>query len=409
MNVEGGTWDENFISTKKLVVIGLIMFSLMFIILHIVDAGVPFITSVVYIALWFIISLYALRFIVFEERFYYKMYKILKNYEVTTPAIFWDIASINNTPDGAILTFSDTKIGVLVRLERDTITGKHPDFKEVHYDAVSDFYKALNNYKYKFVQMNIMEKAGNDPRLENLDPLVHKSDNNNICKLMEKEIGYIKNITHNTLYESDYILVYTHDLTKVDTIVSDIIDCVYKILDGAYVDYRILSSKEIIEFVKEIYGVKYFNYTQATLDMYKLSGATTGKPFTMCSLQYTDGKYQDLNSSDINKIYSMTSEVLSGARKIDEISIRETLNKNKRKESNEVDFDNIGMGFKPEPVQPKNSRGSIKNKFGQRNSRQNQQNLGRLDDEDYFAEHFSGLNSDDIGFDSDEEDSELDF
>ena len=60
------------------------------------------------------------------------MYKQLKESEITTPAIFWDIASIKDTIDGAILTYSDAKIGILLRIERDTITGKPPEFKETH-------------------------------------------------------------------------------------------------------------------------------------------------------------------------------------------------------------------------------------------------------------------------------------
>ena len=71
------------------------------------------------------------------------------------------------TEEGAILIYSSSKIGVIFRLERDTITGKEPEFKEYHYDAVSDFYKEIVYRKYKFVQMNVMEQAGNDNRLLN--------------------------------------------------------------------------------------------------------------------------------------------------------------------------------------------------------------------------------------------------
>lgn len=49
-----------------------------------------------------------------------------------------------------------------------------------------------------------MEKAGRDPRLANLDKLVYKCDNKNISGLIEEEIDGIKNITRNTLSESDY-------------------------------------------------------------------------------------------------------------------------------------------------------------------------------------------------------------
>ena len=133
------------------------------------------------------------------------------------------------------MTYSDAKLGVLVRLERDTITGKPPEFKETHYDAISDFYKHIMTSRYNFVQMNIMEQAGNDPRLDELDKLIYSSSNPNIRLLMERQIGYIKNITHHTLYESDYFLFYTSDLTKIDKIVDEVIDLIYTILDGGYI------------------------------------------------------------------------------------------------------------------------------------------------------------------------------
>ena len=384
MNAEGGSWNENFIDTKKLIVIGAILLSLIVCIMHIGESGASFGHSAMVLGIWFILSFYALRFIVFEEKFYYRMYKVLKDNEITTPAIFWNIASIRDTPDGAILTYSDTKIGVLVKLERDTITGKHPEFKETHYDAISDFYRELMRYKYKFVQFNIMEKAGNDPRLENLDPLVHKSSNKNIRELMEKEVGYIKSITYNTLYESDYILIYTSELTKVDNIIGDSIDCIYKILDGAYIGYRILTSREIIELVKELYGIKYFNYTQATLDRQRLNGIQITKPFDLVGLEMDNGEIIELEKDQINKINRLTSDVLNGAVSLKKISIRKTLERKKNNNNfSGVDIDKIAQGHignsqssQQKPKVPPLNR-AMQGKQNQSRQMQNRQMQGR--------------------------------
>ena len=78
MNVEGGSWDEHFISTKKLIVIGCIVLSFFLAIGYLADAGAPFTSYIILLLVWFIISSLLLRFIVFEERFYYKMYKVMK-------------------------------------------------------------------------------------------------------------------------------------------------------------------------------------------------------------------------------------------------------------------------------------------------------------------------------------------
>ena len=124
MNVEGGSWDENFISTKKLVAMGALFFILLFMIMVYADQGTSFGRVAIGICLWLLAAQWVVRYIVFEEKFYYKMYKIMKDHEITTPAIFWDITSIKDSYDGAIMTYSDTKIGILVRLERDTITDR---------------------------------------------------------------------------------------------------------------------------------------------------------------------------------------------------------------------------------------------------------------------------------------------
>ena len=368
MNVEGGTWNDHFISTPKLVLIIIMAISLILIILTLVDRSAKITAWVIYFALYIFIAQFIIRYFIFEERFYYKMYQKLKECEIATPAVFWDIASIKDEEGGAILTYSDTKVGILVRLERDTITGKSVDFKETHYDAISDFYRDLMQNKYNFVQMNIMEQAGNDPRLESLDVLVNKSSNGNIRELMEREIGYIKQITRNSLYESDYILVYTTDLQKADNIKYDVLESIEKIMDGAFIGYSILSARDIIDFVKEIYGVKYFNYTEATLEMYKLEGIKTAPPFSIYEIRYSDGKHQKLTNAEINQVRNITSGVIKGSINEDDISIKQALERKENKNKLGVDFESIAEGVSVQgnkrhgknvpghKPQPKNSR-----------------------------------------------------
>ena len=346
MNVEGGTWDEHFITTPKLVCIVTMLAVAVLIGASLHENYAPVKSYVYCYFVWFIACFYITRFFIFEEKFYYRMYKQMKSSEITTPAIFWDIASIKDTPNGAVLTYSDARLGVLVRLERDTITGKPPEFKETHYDAISDFYRQIMLNKYNFIQLNIMEQAGNDPRLEELDKLIYSNDNPNIRLLMERQIGYIKNITHHTLYESDYYLFYTNDLTKIDTIVDEVIDMVYSILDGAYIGYRVMTGRDIIEFVKEEYGVKYFNYTEATLSMFKTQGIQTKAPFNMHQIVYSDGDVQNLNQTDIIKINKLASDVMNGAIDLNSMSLKNTLYpKLNQNNSKKVEFSSISEGF----------------------------------------------------------------
>lgn len=341
MNVEGGIWNEHFITTPKLICIVLIIISIFIIITYLQSEAAKFTQYIIWIGIWAFISLQVLRFIVFEEKFYYKMYLELKEHAISSPSLFWDIASIKDTDEGAIMTYSDAKIGIMIKLERDTITGKNSDFKEIHYDAISDFYREVATIKYSFIQMNIMEQAGKDPRLHELSKLVYKSDNNNICKLMEMEVGYIKNITHCSLYESDYFLFYTQDLSKVDTIIGDASECIFRLLDGAYIGYTILSSKEVVDFVKEEYGVNYFNSTDASLQMFDRNAANIATPFNVYGIIWKDGEDQELTNQEINKIRGITSDIIKETVDQNNVSFKKTIYRKNTKNKIGVDFSKL--------------------------------------------------------------------
>lgn len=338
INVEGGNYNEHFMTTPKLICLMFIIGALAFIIYRCSHGNGGLISWVIWLSIWLILSITASRFIIFEEKFYYRMYLDLKEHEITTPAIFWDIASIKDTDEGAIITYSDAKIAIMVKVDRDTITGKTHDFKETHYDAISDFYRDVITQKYSFVQMNIMEQAGKDPRLAELSKIIYKSDNRNIQKLMEMEVGHIKNITHSSLYESDYFLFYTNDIAKIDTIIMDITESIFKLLDGAYVGYRILSSKDIVELLKDEFGVNYFNYTEASLLMYNNNINSMIKPFDITGILWTDGEDQNLNSKEINKLRMITSGVIKETIKTSEVSIKKSLYRKEEKNKIGVDF-----------------------------------------------------------------------
>lgn len=343
VNVEGGNYNEHFITTTKLVVMAILAIVLFYIVykLNVSHSKLP--TIILWLSIYLYASSFAVRYIIFEERFYYKMYKDLQKYKVSTPSLFWDIASIKDTDEGAILAYSDAKIAIVVKVDRDTITGKPKDFKETHYDAISDFYKDVVTQKYCFVQMNIMEQAGKDPRLNELSKVVYKSDNKNIIKLMEMEVGHIKNITHASLYESDYFLFYTTDITKVDSIIGDITESLFKLLDGAYVGYQILNSKDIVALIKEEFGVTYFNSTEASLLMYSNNDNSLIKPFDISGLIWTDGEKQTLSVSEKNKLRNITSKVIAETLKISDMSLKKALYRKEIKNKIGVDFESLSQ------------------------------------------------------------------
>lgn len=345
ISVEGGQYNTAFFTTKKLVaLIGLLM--LLFYVIYSLSIipNPSFRAYLFWIGGYSIIFIQVMRFVIFEEKFYYKMYKQLKQYEISTPATFWKIATIKDTDEGAISTFVDAKIAVIVKVERDTITGKTREFRETHYDAISDFYKEVAIRKYSLLQMDLMEPAGKDPRLAELSKIVHKSDNKNIQKMMELMVGHIKNITHSTLYESDYFMLYTTDTSRIDSIIGDTVESIFKLLDGAYVSYHILNSKDINELVKDNFGVNYFNSTEASLLMYNNNPNYNSKPFNVYGLLWTGGLEQKLDEKEKTKLRTITSGVINETLSSSQMALKKTFYRDRRKDNIGVDLEKITGG-----------------------------------------------------------------
>lgn len=338
MNVEGAQMNH-FITTPKLILIVLMGLTLFFLITQLNGASIA--QYIIWIGLYAIVCIQLTRFFIFEEKFYYRMYKELQEHEVTSPALFWDVASIDDTDDGAILTYSDAKIAIVVRVERDTITGKSGDFRETHYDAISDFYKYVVSNKYSFVQMNVMEQAGKDARLVELGKIVNKSDNPNIRKLMEFQVGHIKNITRASLIESDYFLFYTNDISKIDSIISDISDCIFTLLDGAYIGYQVLTARDIVDLVKDLYGVNYFNSTEASLLMFDKSVARSVVPFVVSGIQWDDGEEQSLTENEKFKLRNITSSSIKDELRIEDGTVKSAIYRKEERGSIGIQFNEL--------------------------------------------------------------------
>lgn len=362
MNMEGNNYTDSFWQTPKLIVGGQMMFILLAILLSPVVGEYPIQQMLKLLFVWAIVMFFVLRYVIFEERFNYKMYKQMQEYEISTPATFWDIVQIKNTPDGAIMTYRDGKTAVMLKVDRDTITGKPRDFKETHFDAISDFYNRLQNYKFSFVQMNVMEPAGNDPRLQELDKLVTKSDNPNIQKLIQLEVGYTKSITKRTLYESDIFLIYVKDRTRVDTIINDVEECVFELLSGAYIGYRIMGEDEILDFIKDQYGVSYFNRTQATLQLFSRMNSTLKPTFSVKKVQDTSGREYEVSKRQFNTLHNMEIAYEKGNFDISKLDVKNDVISKDPKYADLVRFDDLQIDMN----ETKNSDGnaSMNSGFG---------------------------------------------
>lgn len=330
MNVEGGGYDENFFSTPKIITVGLLVLVLVILIATLAspENRLSALGKVLAIVFYLFIASFVVRYVIFEERYYFKMYKKMLANQNPTTAVFWRIAAIRDTVRGGILRYSDGKYGAILKLERDSIIGKNSEFRESHFDALSDFYKEIVLRKLAFVQLNMMERADNDSRIPALDTLILNEPNANLRKVLQLELGYIKNRSRETLYETDYILVYTTKLERVDSLISDLQACASILLDGAYSGFEILGQREIIDLHKEIFGIGYFNLSEASINTFNEVGAKK-KAITLKALKLTNGRTVELTKRDTDIINRLLKRVEDGEVDISDISVLKALGDNR--------------------------------------------------------------------------------
>lgn len=330
MNVEGGGYDENFFSTPKLITVGLLVLVLVILIATLAspENRLSALGKVLAVLFYLFIASFVVRYVIFEERYYFKMYKKMLANQNPTTAVFWRIAAIRDTVRGGILRYSDGKYGAILKLERDSIIGKNSEFRESHFDALSDFYKEVALRKLAFVQLNMMERADNDSRIPALDTLILNEPNANLKKVLQLELGYIKNRSRETLYETDYVLVYTTKLERVDSLISDIQSCASILLDGAYSGFEILGQREIIDLHKEIFGIGYFNLSEASINTFNEVGAKK-KAITLKALKLTNGRTVELTKRDTDIINRLLKRVEDGEVDISDISVLKALGDNR--------------------------------------------------------------------------------
>ena len=265
MNVDGGSGNASFWNTGKTMMS--IAFAVLdfFAVVWMSSAELSIASAIIVIIGLIAVNIFLIRKFIIEENYYLRMYEKQKQYEVAEPSIFWGV----NIQNDKVLYFLDGKMGVIVKMERDTIVGKDEDFREKHYDAWSEFYKELNLHKLKRVQMNLMDTAGDDPRFKELDKLVIGAKfNSNLKELVERQIGHIKARARNTLFEDDYFLIYVENYIPYEDLMQSVHECLGKLMKGAFVGYRVLDRTALNELFKSEFDIKYFNEDNASISIY---------------------------------------------------------------------------------------------------------------------------------------------
>ena len=98
MNVEGGSWNENFITIPKLVILGISVGAGVFLIAWLKSRMAPVKAYLILVGTYLFLFQLIFRYIILE-RFYRRCTGQRRS---NTPKLFWGIASVDETIDGAL-------------------------------------------------------------------------------------------------------------------------------------------------------------------------------------------------------------------------------------------------------------------------------------------------------------------
>jgi hypothetical protein len=202
---------------------------------------------------------YIVRVYILQEKYYLKVYREIRKSPIVPANRLWYIGDLSVFNEITYARFPNMKVAVFVRVERGTIAGREASYTEEHYDAISDFYRNINEAGYELHQINLMESAGKDSRLGYLDQLVLD------CKEVEPLKDYLQSATEhikkksaNTLVSRDYYILYA-DKDSLVNLTEGVGFIFEQLMRGAYHSYSVLDEDGIYEFVRECLGVDTFN------------------------------------------------------------------------------------------------------------------------------------------------------
>lgn len=258
VNVEGLT-DNEGLSTKQAIVLFGLLGLLVIDILLFKDskAGSSVVFWILNITVYLLIAQLLVRKFVFDEDYKIAQVAQMDQYIRCAPALMWDVMAVDSETN--VFQYSDGRVGVILGLEQATIVGREASYKNLHYDALSDFLRELNKSGVKWMHIDLMMNAKNDKRLSVLAETVNSCDIPAIKEKTTLHLGYMRSLEVRTLYEMEFYLVVanaTMGAPKLLNIIDEALSCLD---DAAYNSVVTLDRVAIEQLMAEMSVVDSFD------------------------------------------------------------------------------------------------------------------------------------------------------
>ena len=208
------------------------------------------------IILLLIVYQFVIRYIVIGETYLAKQTMLLKVAQDKVPADLWNVINID---DDGIIYFQDGRLGLIICAEQATIVGRSADYKSVHYSAISDFYKTLNQNQIKWMHINAMVNARTENRLSRISERLIGCQNQGIRKMCETHLAFLRGLEVRTLYEKEYWLLKVGSAYGKDMLLRATNDAGEYLQAAAFNRYEILPKEECYELCCQLLNLNSFD------------------------------------------------------------------------------------------------------------------------------------------------------
>lgn len=252
--------------------------------------------KIAYFVLVGYIALLVIRFIVFKETHYSKMYENLvqSDYRLDTTD-FWQIFDISHEYP-YICYFKNGKQGIFVRMEKDALTGKASDAVYDHYEAISDAYNQAHSLNMDIVHIDYMDNIGNDARLGKMYADLEDVSNPDMQDMLIDIYDHLEKEMANCYTSYDIYLFLTRD--KVENLIYNVQTVANLMLGGNFITYRVLSKAEISGVCTALFNFHDFSINEACE---KLVRGSTISGIVPIRVEHFDGTIEEINKTQEEK------------------------------------------------------------------------------------------------------------
>lgn len=272
VNVEGVT-DNEGISVKQGIAIGSIIF--IGVVYYLWFREKPAASSwqgwMLHIAIYLFITQFIVRKFIVDEKYLMKQVMEMEKMTNCSPTVTWNIAAIDSS--NGVMQFNDGRVAIAVGLEQATIVGREEQFKDVHYSAISDFIRVLNQQNIMWIHIDLMANAKYDKRLTVLNDTVNKCKNDGIKNSTRMHLGYLRSMEIRTLYETEYYILVASPLQGANKLLAAVDEALGCLEDAAFNKFTVLDKDMIYKLAAELSGVNYFDAGETMRQMARNSTA----------------------------------------------------------------------------------------------------------------------------------------